>query len=223
MIAVCAIATLPMGARAGQIVVGNLNQSPDLVTGPSFIDAEDFWAQEFTTGGGTYTLQNIFASLGPLTPTLTLTAQLWEVPIGSPTTPPDPTQGATLLDTLTLNGTIPNSGYNNRVEFDPTVTVTLDANHAYWFELSASPNDTGSLGWNFTQSTTVEGPGSLPNFATFTPDTGWIVTPASGDVFGPQMIEVDAVPEPSTAALASIGLAMVFAVRRRLLKLRRRA
>jgi hypothetical protein len=223
MIAVWGIAASPVGAHAGQVVVGNLNQPPGQLS-PSQIDPEDFWAEEFTTGGGSYTLTHILASLGGFdrgnNGDFTLTAQLFAVTSQSET----PDQG-TLVATLTQNGSVPTNGFAN-VEFDSPSGVTLSPSLSYWFVLSGSSSDgTGAAQWQFTDNPAPPnsyGPGSLPNFARITVSSGpWTAFPDF-----PFLVEVDAagtaVPEPSSAVLGGFGLAFVFALRG-LVKLRRNA
>jgi hypothetical protein len=122
MIAVVGLSAYPLTARAGEVIVGNLDQ-PIASTSPSQIDPTFTWAQEFTTGGS-FNLQSIVASLGDLNPgnngDFTVTAQLFSVMVG--TTTPD--QG-TLLTSFTENGAIPTTGFS-KVEFDPTNTVSLN-------------------------------------------------------------------------------------------------
>ena len=104
------------------------------------LDANDFYAQEFTTGGSC-TFQNILASLGDTTGTFTLTAQLVEVTSAASL----PDQEA-IVDTLTQVGTIPGGMPFANVEFDPTKTDSLDPTKFYWFVLTVSSTDpTASL------------------------------------------------------------------------------
>jgi hypothetical protein len=224
MIAIVVFAVFPARSSASQVVVGNLGSSPD-PTSPAVIDSSDYWAQEFTTGGMSYTLQNILASLGEANGSLSLTAQLIEVP--SADVAPD---SGTVVDTLIQNGSVPSSGFAN-VEFDPSKTDTLDPTKFYWFVLSgSSPNDSDNVAWQFTGSTTVDGPGTLPNYASFATGFGWLVLPAAvpGAPNEPQLIQVNALgqapaPEPSTVVLGLFGFSTVFVARLLRKKARRRA
>ena len=200
----------PLGARAGGIIVGNLDQPPDPNT--SQIDPTFTWAQEFTAGGP-FTLQNIIVSLGELytgnNGDFAVTAQL--VSVTSETTTPDL---GTVVASFNQNGIIPTIGFSN-VEFDPTSTVKFSASNFYWFVLSGSSSDqSGSVQWQYADTFNSTGPGSLPNIAnTFTGSGGWTVLNET-----PFLIQVDAVPEPSSLALGCIGLVAVAFARRRMMK-----
>ncbi len=209
IIAFWGLATSPFTAHASQVLVGNLDQ-PVSSFSPSIIDPADTWAQEFTTGTSA-NLQSIIASLGNINlgnnGDFTLTAQLFSVT--SAITPPDPTMGATLLDTLTLNGgmaSIPTSGFGN-VEFDPSVTIGLVSTQYYWFVLSGSSSDgSGSVQWQFTDSTSHSGPGTLPNYGFLPTAPPWLVLGGS-----PFLIQVNgaSIPEPSSMILGCIGISTV--------------
>jgi hypothetical protein len=118
--------------------------------------------------------------------------------------------------TLSQNGSIPPdpTGFAN-VEFDPVGRVTLDPTRFYWFVLSGSSSDgTGSVEWQFTESTTHGGPGTLPDFASIFfdfPPAQWQVVPDS-----PFLIQVNgtAVPESSSWILGSLGFAALILVSR---------
>jgi hypothetical protein len=202
-------------ARADTIVVGNLDQTPqdsDLIVpyDPSIAFSGLTRAQEFNTATVAMPLERIFANIGNLdTGTngdFQLTATLLADSSGTPTGSP--------LVTFTFNASsIPTSGFAN-VEFDPVGTFNLAANTNYWFVLSGSSSDfSGSASWNYTDSTTTTGPGSLPNF-NYSVDGG---TTWNGPFSGsPYLIEVDgAVPEPTGWVLASIGFAAVLGLARR--------
>jgi hypothetical protein len=208
LITLLGLMSCPMSVRASQIIVGNLNQTPDPVSSPSVIDPSDFWAQEFSSGVSA-TLQSVDASLGNFvagTGGFTLTAQLFEVSSESNT----PDMG-TLVATLTQNGAIPTSGFAN-VEFDAASSVLLNPNAFYWFVLSASSGDgSGLVDWQFTDSPSNMGPGSLPNVAsmsTFFPTPPWSLS--SGTPFLVQVNgTIAVVPEPSTLVMACAGFSAV--------------
>jgi hypothetical protein len=186
--------------RAGSLVVGNLDQ-PAAPSSPDTLDDTFSLAEEFTTGSSGTTLDHIFASLGRLDTgnagDFTLTAQLVADSGDTPT-------GALLTGFTFAMASIPGTGFAT-VAFDPTSSVTLAANTSYWFVLSGTSSDgSGSVAWQWTDSLTSSGPGSLPNFATnSTISPGWSVSPNQ-----PYLIQVNAsVPEPASWVLAGLGFA----------------
>jgi hypothetical protein len=220
MIAFMGLSAFPFSVRAGQVIVSNLAQdgNPGQFS-PSQIDPSDFWAQEFTTGGS-FTLLNVFADLGNLNTgnngDFTVTAQLISVASAGDT----PDQGTVVANFANNTVSIPTSSFSN-VEFDPTSsTVSLNASSFYWFVLSGSSGDgSGSVQWQFTDSSALTGSGSLPNFASITtvaPPFGWIL----GNGLSPFLIEVNgvggAVPEPSSLVMGCVGLAAVLFARLRI-------
>jgi hypothetical protein len=192
-----------------------LDQTPDQFS-PSTIDVNDFWGQQFTTGISA-NLVSIRTSLGEfdggLNQGFSVTAQLFVVDSANST----PDMG-TLLGTLKQVGSIP-SGAGNfaNVEFDPAGSISLDKSKFYWFVLSGVGDNTGSASWQFTESTTHSGPGTLPNFAFFDSiSQTWTETPDA-----PFLTEVNgsAVPEPGSLILGCVGISSVILAARR----RRRA
>ncbi len=206
----------PLAASADQILVGNLNEAVSN-TSPQQIDPLDTAAQEFSSAVSV-NLVSIQASLGYIdlgtNNDFALTAQLWEVSsMGS-----NPYQGA-LIATLSQNASTPldPDGYSN-VEFDPTGTVSLDATKYYWFVLSGTsstpdtpPNDTGSVQWQYTDSSDHYGSGSLPNYGVLSSGYTWNIQPGE-----PYLIQVtgSGVPEPSSLILGCIGLTSALLARR---------
>jgi hypothetical protein len=202
------------GARAGGILVGNLDQPP--VTDPAalvFVNSTNFIAQQFTTASEPVQLTSILASLGEMdtgTGGFSLLAELVADNHNAPT--------GSVLATFTYDpSTIPTTGqgYAN-VLFTPTSTVNLDANTPYWFVLEGQSSDgSGLVYWQYTLSTTTYGPGSLPKAAilfTEPPGNDWQVF--SGQ---PSLIQVNIVPEPHSIMLggAAAGLLAAVAVRAR--------
>jgi len=200
-------------ARA-DLIVGNLDQAPagaDTIVPyvPSFGQPGFTAAQEFNTGPVTGFLGPIFANIGNYysgtNGDFQLTATLLADSSGTPS-------GIPLL-TFTFNAaSIPTSGFAN-VEFDPVGSLSLAASTNYWFVLSgSSPSDgTGSVDWNFTDSTTTSGPGSLP-LSNVSYDGGmtW-----SGAFPGePYLIQVNLVPEPSSLVVGGVGFAAVLGLAR---------
>ncbi len=212
LIAVMGFWASPFTARAGEVLVSNLDQVPSAFS-PSIIDTADFWAQQFTSGVPS-DLVSIKANLGELhsgnNGDFALTARLFEV--GSASSTPDL---GSLVATFSQVGLIPTGAGNfANVEFDPTGTVSLDQNKFYWFVLSGSSSDgTGAVSWQFTDSTIHSGPGTLPNYAFFSAGGTWTASPGSPFLIGVQ----GSVPEPSSLILGCVGFsAVVFAVRRRM-------
>jgi hypothetical protein len=200
-------------ARAGSLVVSNLDQTPD---GADFIMPYDpaiaqpgfTAAQEFTTGGTATSLDRILVNIGNYysgtNGDFQLSATLQMDSSGTP---------GSQLDTFTFNvAAIPTSGFAN-IEFDPVTPFTLAANTNYWFVLSgSSPSDgTGGVNWNWTDSTTTTGPGSLPQYNnSYDAGNTWN-GPFSGS---PYLMGVN-VPEPAGWVLGSIGFAAVLGLARR--------
>jgi len=196
-------------ARAGTLVVTNLGDSPSatpdtIVPYDPAIGQFGFTAaQEFNTGSVATSLDNILVNIGNYysgtNGDFQLTASLLADSGGTPTGSP--------LVSFTFNvAAIPTSGFAN-VEFDPVGSFNLTANTNYWFVLSgSSPSDgTGSVDWNYTDSTNAAGPGSLPQFNNSYDGAMTWNGPFPGQ---PYLIGVNA-PEPASWALGTIGFGAV--------------
>ena len=210
------LTSVPLGARgADLVIVSNLNEPHSLydtilpfTTGgsPGFAAA-----QEFKTGPNDYKLAQILVNLGNLDPgnnneftlSATLRADNNDVP-----------SSVVLTEFSYDTKSIPTSGFAN-VAFNPASLLSLTSGTNYWFVLSSS-SASGSVGWSFANTTGSSGPGTLPLFNNST-DGGatWHVpsfTPAPGA--GPYLIQVNAVPEPTSYVLGIIGFGGVFLVTR---------
>jgi hypothetical protein len=217
MIALLSLLTSPL-ARAGNLVVGNLDQPPltfDSIIpyDPSIGQPGFAAAQQFTTGPSGTSLDRIFVSIGDYNAgtDFHLTATLFADNAGLPT-------GAQLTGFTYNVSSIPTAGFAT-VEFDPTSAVNLAANTPYWFVLNGSSSDgSGNTDWQFTASTLTHGPGTLPFFSNST-DGGLTwggPFPAAGFPNEPYLIQVNSplVPEPSSWILGCIGFSSLWLLRR---------
>ena len=225
ILAVLTLLSCSATVRAGNLVVGNLDQpvAGSISIQPFFASLGGFpgetAAQQFETGPTqTTSLDMIFLSLGNLdrgtngsfTLTANLVADNGNLPTGS------------VLTTFTYDlSSIPTAGFAV-VRFDPTSSVTLQASTKYWLVLGGSysnslDSDWGSASLQYTFSTSSQGPGSLGFFnESYDGGATWNLDPSQGQgVNEPFLIQVN-VPEPSSWVLASIGLSGTLLVSRRL-------
>ena len=222
LIALLAHSACPYTASADPVLVSNLLPE-GVVSGnffsPSVVDATDSWAQEFTSGAS-INLASIQASLGQLNAgtnsDFSLTAQLIQVTNAS-----DGPDSGSVVSAMSQLGLISTSGFSN-VEFDPSVTVSLDSSKFYWFVLTGSSSDsTGGVSWQIANTAANSGPGSLPNYGSLSPgDPSWSVHPLDPNNAAtfPFLIGVtgqgSAVPEPASLILACIGFSGALLARR---------
>jgi hypothetical protein len=191
---------VPAPLRADMILVSTLN-GPIRAATP--IGDPSFWAaQSFQTDNASYTLSNIQALVGGGQNLPVVIAQLRRADaMGQIDQSP-----SGLLDTLIPPDV---SGSQSVRTFTPTGTVALDPNTVYWFILGeVGP---GSYLWTYENTAAPIGPGSIPNpdFAD-SQDSGttWNYNPGFNDPYEFQ-VNVNSssvVPEPSSVALAGIGL-----------------
>jgi hypothetical protein len=208
LIALCAFAAGPFPARGADIIiVGNLNETNDgndtIIPYVPGVQPGFEAAQEFTTGSQSYVLTQILANLGGFDPgahnDFTLTATLQSDNAGTP--------GSVLTKFTYDINSIPSAGFAH-VAFNPIASVILASGVNYWFVLSGSSSDgTGGVNWSFTNSTTVQGPGTLPAFNTSNDNGATWNGPFSGQ---PYQIQVSGVPEPASWVPGSLGLAGMF-------------
>ena len=213
----------PAPSRAGGLVVGNLNQTPD-TTDPQlqilpyiagFASPGLTAAQQFTTGPDATSIDRVFASLGNLD-TGTNHSFALQASLYSDNSNAIP---GSLLATFTYNqATIPTSGFAN-VEFD-TSPITLSASTNYWFVLQGTysnpqpTDDFGSVTWQYTlaSGSDVYGPGLLPETNQTFNDT-WTIADNIPFPNEPFLIQVG-VPEPSSWVLGSIAILSVITASR---------
>ncbi len=99
-------------------------------------------------------------------------------------------------------GTSPIAGYS-LVDFVASTPYTLAANTQYWVVMNYNGLRTDYAGWEATAGNSVTGV------------TGWNI-PTGNDIFTPVFaVEGTPVPEPSTLALAGLGVGSRLAIRRR--------
>jgi hypothetical protein len=213
VIALCALAAAPLSVRGGDLIVSSLNESNDgndtitpYVPGvqPGFMAA-----QEFMTGSQNYLLTQILANLGNFDPGVngefTLTATLQADNGGKP---------GSVLTTFTVDlSMIPTASFGH-VAFDPVSAVNLRSGVNYWFVLNGSSSDgTGGVGLSFTDGTSPDGPGSLPNFNNSNDNGATWNGPFPNQ---PYQIQVSGtlVPEPASWVLGSLGFAGMLLARR---------
>jgi hypothetical protein len=181
-------------AHAG-VVVSNLSETQH---GGSTIYGSgppQEYAQQFTTGSQSVTLASIEVPLGAASGTFTPSAELVQDNSGVP--------GSTALTTFTIPTISTSTTKPYPVEtLTPTSSVVLSADTTYWLILSAT--GTGDFKWGYTYSTTFTGPGSLGDYATSqNGGSTWKTYPFSE---GPELIQVNSVPEPSSLALMALGV-----------------
>ena len=226
ILAVLALLSCSATARAGDLVVGNLDQpvADSIQILPYFsqfsVVPGETVAQQFQTGPTqTTSLDMIFVSLGNLDPgtdgTFRLRPTWWRTTATFPR--------ARSLTTFTYDpGAIPTSGFNE-VRFDPTSSVTLNAGTKYWFVIAGTYtnptafDDWGSASIQYTFSTDHSGPGNL-GFFNDSNDGGstWNLDPNAGQgVNEPFLIQVN-VPEPASWVLGSIGFSCMLVISRRM-------
>jgi hypothetical protein len=208
--------TSPLAVRGGTIV-SNLAEPPGAVS-PVVVTNDTFWAQQFTSGVPSV-LTEIITQLGNFdsgnSGDFALAAALYSTP--SAGTLPD---GSNLVTTFTFDqNSIPVTGFAN-VAFSPVGSVGLDPSLYYWFVLTgSSSDDTGGVDWQFTESSSSTGPGSLTGVGRFDTPGPWGLNDS-----GPFLIEVQGllpVPEPASWVLGLAGLT-VASVGTALSRMRRR-
>jgi hypothetical protein len=183
------------------IIVGNLDQSPNVNNADGVQNNTSYLAQEFNVGSHGFTLTSIVALLQNQIDPTTNFAELVTDSGGVP---------GTHVVANFIFPTVPSANPGANVVFAPTASgVPLAANTNYWFVLE-STSGTGFYEWRFANQTTLTA-GSVGTLGSFSlsRDNGatWV---ASGGAAG--LIQVNGaplgtpVPEPSSLVLCSLGL-----------------
>jgi hypothetical protein len=218
MIALLGLCLAPLAARGGTIV-SNLAAPPGSFS-PVTVTDDTWWAQQFTSGGPAV-LTQIITQLGNLdtgnSGDFTLSAALYSVTSASNL----PDLGTFVTSFSVNQSSIPTGNFAD-ISFTPTPSpVALDPSLYYWFVLTGSSSDgTGGVDWQFTDTSSTTGPGSLTGVGRYDTPGPW----GSND-HGPFVIDVEGrtlVPEPASLLMGTIGLS-AFAAVTSLRKLRRRA
>lgn len=218
MIALLALATIPPGARAADLIVSNLTEPhSSFDTLRAYVPPNTSgWdsAQGFTTGTSSYLLDTISANLGDFDPgpndDYTFSADLYAA--NSDGTP------GTFLTSFN-HAAVPASGFAD-VVFNPITQVLLSAGTTYLFVLKSSSADgKGGVAWSYADTFNSSGPGTLPYFNTsYDGGATWngpFAPPTGG---APYLIQVNGtppVPEPGSWLLSAIGFGAALKAARR--------
>jgi hypothetical protein len=197
--------SIPSAARAG-VVLGNLGAdgSGPIADFGQGVGSNSQFAYGFTTGPTIWDRKLDGVVFGLIDQDgATITANLFTDNAGNPGT----------LVTLIGTGTATSSG--TKVQFGPASPITLDLNTTYWITLSTPGAFTWAEADPAVVPTSQNGSGWLHFGSLRKSGTNpWVV------ITSDKAVSLSAVPEPSTYALAGIGLAAAgFA--RRLRKARR--
>ncbi len=186
----CAAMFLTMATHVhSAVLVSNLSGTDNASASPQ----STFWlAQAFTTDDSSYTLESITiqgsnSSGGSQVFIYSDNASLPSISLGSVSTASFGTSSGTYV--LPVQG-----------------SVTLDASQTYWVVFA--PNDVNFGLWaRTTASGNLDGPGTIPDLQAFSTNGGASFT--STDITNYLKFEINAVPEPATAMVASLGLLLV--------------
>lgn len=199
-----ALAILPSTVRA-EIVFDNTTQAVDGAAQLSVNGASswNYGAQQFNTGANT-AVSSVSLLLNRSGTGGTFSVELWSNAIVSGTAVPG-----------TLIGTLGSGATDGLVAFVPTLTTFsntvagLTENTDYWVVFNATSVGPGQTYWSYTSGggTGVTGTGFMKT------DDGAGFLESYGTYRG--IMSVQAVPEPSTYALAAIGFGIAGCVRAR--------
>jgi hypothetical protein len=185
-------------ATQADLIVSNLSADID---GFDSINEDFFFAQQFTTGSTSFTLQSIQAYLNA-SPGNSSSA-IAELALDNSGVP------GTVVAAFATGSSLPDG--DNTVTFLPTAPTVLAANTTYYFILGAS---TGSdpYSWYSTTSGVSTGTGTLGESA-MSADSGASFTSQGSGV--QYLIQINSVPEPASLVLFGGGLALAALVHRR--------
>lgn len=193
--AACAVGLVALLAAAPtRAEVMFSNPAPSIINSQNTVNGPVQWATGFTTSAAALPLVSVDLSFGVPSGSVTPTVQLFGSSSG---TAPTGSALATLTSLSTVTGAGPTS-----YTFTPTSPFNLAANTNYyvvvsapgspfgWFQSSAAPTAQNGSGW-----TALPGVVSTNGGSTYS------------STLGSQASYISVVPEPSTLALAGIGMA----------------
>lgn len=166
------------------------------------VSSWNFGAQQFNSGANS-ALSQVALSLFRVGTGGSYSVQLWSSTVVSGTAVP-----GSFLATLGSGSTSALATFPSTVTFNPTTSISPNTN--YWVVFDATAVGSGQAYWNYTGSPVGTGVATSSFFKTDDGD-GW--TQAYGEYRG--IMAVQAVPEPTTYALAAIGLGLAGLVRAR--------
>jgi hypothetical protein len=195
---------LCLKAHPQSVMIGNLGSS----AGPSYlVSSSPNIAAAFDTGGSPTALYSVTADVSAIfglddqrDSSATYTATLFSDASGAPGSP------------LTTIGTAfsPNAGYGLVDLVASGTPYVLAANTQYWVVMNYNGQPTDWAGWEATAGNSVTGA------------AGWNI-PAGNDILGSApdytftplfALEATPVPEPSTLAMAGLGIGSLLVIRR---------
>ena len=200
---VISVAVLPLAESQASLRVSNLGQTS---TDNGFVGSDSWIAQSFhfTTDPDDYTLDSVQLLMNPANGSPSdFEASIYSGPLG---TIPD-----TLLGSLTGSDDPSVGGVYNYMASG----ITLSRNVGYFVVLTSStPIAQGAYDWSASDSFTRDGDWVINNqYATSSDGLSWQLTKRQ-EVFQIALYATP-VPEPTTGALAALGLGALVVLRRR--------
>lgn len=168
------------------------------------VSSWNYGAQQFNSGANT-ALSQVALSLFRVGTGGSYSLQLWSNTVVSGTAVP-----GSFLGTLGSGSTSSLTTFPSLVTFNPTTAISPSTD--YWVVFDATAVGTGQAYWNYTADSTGTGVAGTSFFKTNDGDA-W--TEAYGSYRGIMSVTAVAVPEPSTYALAALGLGVAGLVRAR--------